>query len=97
VRGVDRVLAQMYEEALENGWFRVDPRDYDRFDMAEPVLRTMDMEPEEVMKICDEIYKIFLSPRYFFRHLIRIRSWRDLRYSVKGAVKVLGYVKDFAR
>lgn len=88
---------RMYDEALENGWFRVDPRDYDRFDMTEPVLRTPDMEPEEVMRICDEIYKVFLSPKYVFRHLIRIRSWRDLRYSVKGAIKVLGHVKDFAR
>jgi anaerobic magnesium-protoporphyrin IX monomethyl ester cyclase len=88
---------KMYKEALENGWFRVDPKDYDRFDMTEPVLRTLDMEPEEVMRICDENYKVFLSPRYMFRHLVRIRSWRDLKYSVRGAVKVLGHVKDFAR
>ncbi|MGQ9640377.1 MAG: B12-binding domain-containing radical SAM protein [Candidatus Bathyarchaeia archaeon] len=88
---------KMYEEALENGWFRVDPRDYDRFDMTEPVLKTVDMEPEEVMRICDEIYKVFLSPKYMFRHLTRIRSWRDVKYSVRGAVKVLGHVKDFAR
>jgi len=88
---------KLYAEALENGWFRIDPKDYDRFDMKEPVLSTPDMTPEEVMKICDEIYKVFLSPKYMFRHLIRIRSWRDFRYSVKGAVKVLGHVKDFAR
>lgn len=88
---------KLYEEALQNGWFRVDPKDYNCFDMTEPVLKTVDMEPEEVMRICDEIYKVFLSPKYMFRHLVRIRSWRDLRYSVKGAVKVLGHVKDFAR
>jgi anaerobic magnesium-protoporphyrin IX monomethyl ester cyclase len=88
---------RLYEEALENGWFRVDPKDYDRFDMTEPVLKTVDMESEEVTRICGEIYKVFLSPKYVFRHLIRIRSWRDFRYSVKGAMKVLGHVKDFAR
>jgi len=87
---------RLYEEALENGWFRVDPRDYDCFDMAEPVLKTVDMKPEEVVRVCDEIYKVFLSPRYMFRHLIRIRTWRDVKYSVRGAVKVLGHVKDFA-
>ncbi|MFB0561866.1 MAG: radical SAM protein [Candidatus Lokiarchaeia archaeon] len=87
---------RLYEEALEKGWFRVDPRDYDRFDMTEPVLKTHDMQPEEVMRICDEIYKVFLSPRYVLRHLVRIRSWRDAKYSVKGVVKVLGHVKDFA-
>jgi len=87
---------KMYDEALENGWFRIDPRDYDCFDMTEPVLRTPDMEPEEVLRICDEIYKVFLSPKYMFRHLIRIRSWRDMKYSIKGTVKVLGHIKDFS-
>jgi len=88
---------KLYEESLKNGWFRVNPEDYDSFDMTQPVLNTVDMEPEEVMRICDEIYKVFLSPKYMFRHLIRIRSWRDMKYSVRGAVKVLGHVKDFAR
>lgn len=88
---------RLYEEALENGWFRVDPSDYDRFDMTEPVLKVLDMKPDEVTRICDEIYKIFPSPKYVFRHLTRIRSWRDLRYSVKGTTKVLGHVEDFAR
>jgi len=88
---------RLYDEALENGWFRVDPRDFDRFDMGEPVLSTLDMAPEEVMKICDEIYRVFLSPKYMLKHLIRIRSWRDVKYSVRGAMKVLGHVKDFSR
>jgi len=88
---------KLYEEALENGWFRVDPEDYDRYDMTEPVLKTVDMEPDEVMRICDEIYKVFLSPKYVFRHLARVHSWRDVKYSVKGVARVLGHVKDFAR
>jgi radical SAM superfamily enzyme YgiQ (UPF0313 family) len=88
---------RLYKEALENGWFRIDPRDYDCFDMTQPVLRTQDMEPEEVVRICDEIYKIFLSPKYVLRHLTRIRSWRDVEYSVRGMIKILGHVKDFAR
>jgi radical SAM superfamily enzyme YgiQ (UPF0313 family) len=88
---------RLYAEALENGWFRIDPKDYDRFDMKEPVLSTPDMTPEEVMKICDEIYKVFLSPKYMLKQLVRIRSLRDVKYSVKGAAKVLGHVKDFAK
>ena len=82
---------------MEKGWFRIDPKDYDRFDMKEPVLSTPDMTPEEVMKICDEIYKVFLSPKYMLKQLVRIRSLRDIKYSVKGAAKVLGHVKDFAK
>jgi len=88
--------SKLYAEALENDWFRVDPKDYDRFDMKEPVLSTPDISPEEVMKICDEIYRVFLSPKYMLKQLVRIRSLRDVKYSVKGAAKVLGHLKDFA-
>jgi radical SAM superfamily enzyme YgiQ (UPF0313 family) len=87
----------LYAEALENGWFRVDSKDYDRFDMKEPVLNALDMTPREVMRLCDEIYKVFLSPKYVLQQLVRIRSLKDVRYSVRGAEKVLGHVKDFAK
>ena len=89
--------SKLYSEALKNGWFRVDPNDYERFDMKEPVLNTLDMTAEEVMKMCNEIYRVFLSPQYMLKQFVRIRSLGDVKYSVKGAAKVLGHVKDFAK
>jgi len=86
----------LYKEALENGWLRVGPKDYERFDMEEPVLTTADMSPDELVEICDNIYKIFLQPEYVLRHLTRIRSLRDMSFTARGLVKVLGHVKDFA-
>ncbi len=87
--------SKLYAEALKNGWFRFDPKDYERFDMKEPVMTTPDMTPEEVMKLCNEIYKVFLTPKYMLKQITRIRSIRDFKYSIKGAAKVLGHVKDF--
>jgi len=87
----------MYDEALVNSWFRIDPKDYDRFDMGETVLQTADMTAEEIVEFCNGIYKIFLSPRYIVKHLARIRSWKDLDFTAKGFVKVLGHVRDFAK
>jgi anaerobic magnesium-protoporphyrin IX monomethyl ester cyclase len=87
--------SKLYAEALKNGWFRVDPADYERFDMKEPVMNTLDMAPEEVLQLCDEIYKVFLSPKYLLRHLSRLKSLRDVQYAIKGAAKVIGHVKDF--
>ena len=55
------------------------------------------MELGGVVRTCDETHKSFLSPKCMFRHLTRVRSRRDLSYSVKGAVKVGGHTKDFAR
>jgi anaerobic magnesium-protoporphyrin IX monomethyl ester cyclase len=89
--------SKLYAGAVKNGWFRVDPKDYERFDMKEPVMTTPDMTPEEVMKLCDEIYKVFLTPQYMLKQLVRIRSVRDVEYSVKGLAKVLGHVKDFGK
>ncbi|MDR0470868.1 MAG: B12-binding domain-containing radical SAM protein [Nitrososphaerota archaeon] len=89
--------SKLYAEALKNNWFRFDPKDYTRFDMKEPVMTTPDMTPEEVMQLCDEIYKVFLTPQYMLKQLARIRSAKDLKYSVKGITKVLGHVKDFAK
>ncbi len=89
--------SKLYAQALENGWFRIDPKDYEGFDMKAPVLSTPDMTSEEVMKLCDEIYKVFLTPQYMFKQIIRIRSMKDLKYSLKGAAKVFGHIKDFRK
>jgi radical SAM superfamily enzyme YgiQ (UPF0313 family) len=88
----------LYQECLENGWFRIDPFDYDRYDMTEPVLHTPDMTPDEVMAMCNRIYRyIFLSPQYIARRFTKIRSRDDLKYHWQGARAVLGHMRDFAR
>ncbi len=89
--------SKLYSDALKNGWFRVDPKDYERFDMKEPVMTTPDMSPEEIIRLCDQIYRVFLTPKYLLRQFTRIRTLRDLKYSVKGLVKVLGHVSDFGK
>ena len=85
----------LYKESLENKWFRFDPEEYERYDMTEPVLNTPDMEPEEIIKMCQDIYKVFLSPFYVVRHLLSIRSIEDLKYVLRGAKAITGHIKDF--
>ncbi len=87
----------LYEEAVKNNWFRFGSKDYDKFDMTETVFKTPDMTPEEVMHICDDIYKIFLDPRFLFHHLKRIRSWEDITYLSRGIKPVAGHLLDFMR
>jgi anaerobic magnesium-protoporphyrin IX monomethyl ester cyclase len=82
--------------AHEQDLFRFDPEDYDRYDMTEPVLKTPDMTPEEVMKMCEGVYRSFLSPGFVLRHLKTIRSLEDVSYIAKGVVAVLGHLRDFA-
>lgn len=87
----------LYREARENNWFAVDPNDYERFDMSEPVLKTPDMTAQEVMEICDSIYKVFLHPNFIMHHLLKIRSFEDITYLLRGVKPVLGHIRDFMR
>lgn len=87
----------LWKEGLKNGWFRFDHESYERYDMREPVFKTPDMTAGEVMEICNSIYKIFLTPRYILRHLAKISSFRDIKYTLSGVKAVLGHLKDFGR
>jgi anaerobic magnesium-protoporphyrin IX monomethyl ester cyclase len=86
----------LWKEAVENRWFLFDPYDYDRYDMREPVMKAKGMTSDEVMQICNDIYKkIFLTPKYMLQHLKRIRSFEDIRYTAHGLKAVVGHLKDF--
>jgi len=87
----------MYHEALKNNWFRVDPTEYDRFDMREAVLKTPDMTSSEIVEMCRGLYRAFLTPRFVLRHLRNARSWEDLDYLCRGAKAVIGHLKDFGK
>jgi radical SAM superfamily enzyme YgiQ (UPF0313 family) len=88
---------RLFRQALELDWFRVDPEEYERYDMTEPILKTRDMMPEEVVEICDEIYRLYLSPKYIFRRFIRsLTSKDDLMLNMRGLRAAAGHIKDFA-
>ena len=87
----------LHAMAVENGWFRIDPADYEKYDMSAPVLNTPDMEPQEIAAICGEIYKIFWHPRFILNNLLRVRGLSDVKYLLNGARAVSGHVKDFMR
>src|SRR3989338_7395670 len=87
----------LWREGMEKNWFRFNPHDYERFDMAEPVFKTPDMSPQEVVGLCQMNYKIYIDPRYMARHLTKIKSFEDLRYTLEGAKAVLFHIKDFAK
>ena len=86
----------LYREGIEKNWFRFDPKDYERFDMTEPVFKTS-MNPQEVQSLCQMNYKIYLDPRYMLKHLKRINSMEDFIYTLKGVKAVIGHLRDFAR
>ena len=88
----------LFTEAMEKGWIRFkDPRAWERYDMTEPVFTMPDMEAEEIMKMCSDIYKTFMTPGFILRQLLKIRSLEDLNYVFRGSRAILGHILDFAR
>jgi len=88
----------LFTEALEKGWIRFeDPKAWERYDMTEPVLTMPDMEAEEIVKMCSDVYKSFITPKFIFRQLLKIRKLEDLDYVFRGGKAVFGHLLDFAK
>jgi radical SAM superfamily enzyme YgiQ (UPF0313 family) len=85
----------LYEYGVKHNLFHFDPTAYERFDMTEPVFKTTDMSPEEVIEMCQGVYRSFLTPQFILRRLWNTRSWEDVSYLMRGAKAVLGHLKDF--
>lgn len=87
----------LYTQAVENDWLRFKPGEWEKFDMTRPVFKFPDMEPSDVMKICDDIYKSFMTPKFMMRQVLEIRNMDDFMFLFKAGQAVLGHIMDFKR
>ena len=85
----------LWKEAKENDWFLFNPKEYERYDMREPILKTENSDANEVVNICGKIYTIFLTPSYIFQRTKNMRSWNDFKFNLRGLKAVFGHLKDF--
>lgn len=83
----------LFEEAVENGWLSCSPDEYEKFDMRGSVMNMKDMSSDEVVKMCNEVYRSFLTPRFVLRQVAK--NITDPVYILKGAKAVFGHLKDF--
>ncbi|MCX8092983.1 MAG: B12-binding domain-containing radical SAM protein [Candidatus Goldbacteria bacterium] len=87
----------LYNEALANNWLRFKPGEWEKYDMTMPVFNLPDMQPQDVMKICDDIYKAFMTPRFIMRQILSIRTFEDFAFLFKAGKAVIGHILDFQR
>ena len=87
----------LYTQAVENNWLRFNPGEWEKFDMTRPVFKFPDMEPADVMKICDDIYQAFMTPKFMMRQVMEIRTWEDFMFLFKAGQAVMGHILDFKR
>ena len=81
----------LYEQALKEKWFTIDPKDYQKFDMERPVLKTK-INPGFW---CKKMWQIHLSPKFLAKSLVTIHSLDELRLLLRGAKSLLGHQRDY--
>ena len=86
--------AKLYDECVENDWFKVGEKDYEKFDMRAPVMKVPFSE-ERLLELTQALYSSFFSPQYIFRKIRSIKSWDDVKYYFMSAKKFFGHLKDF--
>jgi len=84
----------LHDDCIANDWFRIDPLDYERFDMKSPVLKTGDMSPEEVTAQCNKMFRVYFSPRHLLHKLLHLKP-DEIGYYFKGAIAAVGHLFDF--
>lgn len=84
----------LYQECIDNDWLTVDPTDYEAFDMRRPVMKVPFPE-ERLYDLIQELYSSFFTPKFIFKKLISIRSFKDVKFYVYSAWKLLGHLLDF--
>ena len=79
---------EFYEWVVENGYLTT--CDYSRYDTDQPpVFEYPNLSAEEMYEASKEGYRMFLSPKYVIKALIRVRSFRELKALVKTGMKFL--------
>jgi len=80
--------------AGEKGWFAVDPKDYEAFDMRKPVMK-IPFPEARLYEMTQELYSSFFTPQYFARKILSIRKWDDVKFYIMSAKRLLGHLLDF--
>ena len=69
--------------------------DYDRFDQREPVMKSS-LSEKELKKMISQLYRSFITPKFFFNKAKKIRGWQDIKHISRAGKKVLGHLTDFS-
>ena len=84
----------LWHQCKENGWLVTE--DYDRYDMREAVMKSQ-LTNEQVKELTQDLYRVFMEPKYVVRKLVSVRSKDDLAFMKRGVQYVFGHLKDFSK
>jgi len=81
---------ELFREAKEKGWLKFKEGDWEKFDMAEPCLKSEHATKEEIVDLCKNAWKkIYFRPRYIIKRITNIRKVKDIQFLYRGTKSVL--------
>lgn len=84
----------LYKECVENDLLKVNPLDYEAFDMRGTVMKIPFAE-ERLLELTQELYSSFFTPNYMFRKILSVRNYDDIKFLFYSAWKLIGHLLDF--
>jgi len=83
----------LYNEAIKNKWFVINPKDYKKFDMAHQILKSK----INSAKWCKKIWRIHLHPLFILKSLFTIKRVNDIKLALRGFISLLGHLRDYEK
>ncbi|MBN2719105.1 MAG: radical SAM protein [Deltaproteobacteria bacterium] len=84
----------LFDEAVRNNWLAYDKADYEKFDQRGSVFITPDMNSQEIVGVCNEIYRTFFTPRYVVKQVLK--NIKDPVYLYRGLKSIINHLHDFS-
>jgi anaerobic magnesium-protoporphyrin IX monomethyl ester cyclase len=81
----------LWQNAVNKGWFLIDPKDYDKFDMSVPLLKTQ-IDQEAWVK---KLWKLHFQPAFILRSALTLRTKAQFNLAWRGVLSLLGHVSDY--
>ena len=83
----------LHRYMMEQGWFTIDPADYDRYGMSLPIVKYQD----DPVAWCRRLWKLHHHPLFLLRSALSVRSLEDIKLGFRGIKSLLGHERDFSR
>lgn len=81
----------LYNQALKNRWFRVNPKGYDAFNQTEPILKS----PIDTQEWCKKMWGIHYNTKFIIKTLQSIKTKEDIELLIRGIKSIFGHLKDY--
>ena len=83
----------LWYEAQKNKWLKIKNRDYEKYDMSQPVLKNK----YNAEKWCQKIWSIQKLPEFILKSGFSIRNFDEIKLLARGAMSLLGHMGDYEK